>query len=84
LIKEGFVEATSELFGRRGFEGGLAISWRTAQGNLLQIVTNFSDGSLALPKLIAGETIWPRHSLPEKIMRPSEIIVRCGRRSDRR
>lgn len=79
LIKDGFIKAKSEILEPRGLQGGIAIEWRTARGDVLQIATNFSSVNLAIPDWVDGETIWPPLEAPTrraKQLQPTEIIVR--------
>jgi maltooligosyltrehalose trehalohydrolase len=76
LIQRGFVAATADLLGTSDASGGLDVRWRTARGDMLQIVANLSDGDLLMPALIDGATLWPQQTVKRDVMPPAHIIVR--------
>jgi maltooligosyltrehalose trehalohydrolase len=77
MIKDGFVQAKAELLGTPEVCGGLNLHWRTANGDALQIVTNFSAQALARPPLIEGEALWGSEPVGGHLyLHPAEIIVR--------
>jgi maltooligosyltrehalose trehalohydrolase len=76
LIKRGFVAAKAELIGAADSSGGLDVCWRTAKGDLLQIIANFSDKDFPMPTLIDGETLWPPQAAIQDMLSPARIIVR--------
>ncbi|WP_407158642.1 malto-oligosyltrehalose trehalohydrolase [Bradyrhizobium sp. STM 3557] len=76
LIKRGFTAAKADLLGTSDASGGIDVRWRTAQGDVLQIVANFSDRGLSMPPLIEGETLWPQQSVKQDMLAPACIIVR--------
>jgi hypothetical protein len=67
------------MIGQKDGSGGIDVSWHTTKGNILRIIANFSDRSLAMPNLGKGETIWPRDEMPRLLLRPAEILVRLER-----
>jgi maltooligosyltrehalose trehalohydrolase len=81
LIEQGFVSARRQLFGTDGRTGGIAVGWQTASGDNLQIVANFADHELAMPKLIPGETKWRSRTPHSEALLPADILVRVGRES---
>jgi len=80
LVQSGFVKANAELLGASATgSGGINVQWRTAKGEGLQIVTNFSTEELPLPPLITGETLWGAQQTSGHLyLSPTEIIVRRG------
>jgi len=66
------------LFGTDGRTGGIAVGWQTASGDNLQIVANFADHELAMPKLIPGETMWRSRTPHSEALLPADILVRVG------
>jgi maltooligosyltrehalose trehalohydrolase len=79
LIREGIRQAESSMIGQKDGSGGIDVSWHTTKGNILRIIANFSDRSLAMPNLGKGETIWPRDEMTRLLLRPAEILVRLER-----
>jgi maltooligosyltrehalose trehalohydrolase len=80
LIQSGFVKAKAELLGAsEAKSGGINVMWRTANGEALQVVTNFSPEALPLPALITGETLWGAEQASGHCdLSPMQVIVRCG------
>jgi maltooligosyltrehalose trehalohydrolase len=78
LIKQGFVAAKADLIGASDASGGLDVRWRTAKGDILQIVANLSDAELPMPTLIDGETLWPERAAKEDTLPPTRILVKLG------
>jgi maltooligosyltrehalose trehalohydrolase len=78
MISNGFVHSSAELLAVPNCsEGGINVRWRTAKGEVLQIVANFSKDALPRPPLIAGETLWDVGSVATQLG-PAEILVRRG------
>ncbi|UFW49041.1 MULTISPECIES: malto-oligosyltrehalose trehalohydrolase [Bradyrhizobium] len=79
LLKAGFKAARAELLGAKRNPGGLNVIWRSANNDLLQIVTNFSGQPLPRPPLIEGEYLWGSDPARGHLyLHPTEIIVRRG------
>jgi maltooligosyltrehalose trehalohydrolase len=80
LIQNGFVKTKAELLGAgEAKSGGVNVQWRTAKGEVLQIVTNFSIQALPLPPLIRGEMLWGAGQTSGRLyLSPAEILVKCG------
>lgn len=75
LIKTGFTQAKAELLGRGREKGGISAVWRTIDDDSLQIITNFADTSMPMPK-IEGDIIWNSERSPmSDVLRPQQIIV---------
>jgi maltooligosyltrehalose trehalohydrolase len=75
LIKEGFVQAGFELLGRPQ-PYGLSVSWETARGDRLQILTNFGESEVALPLIEDGTMLWNTDRAPSMhSLRPQQIVV---------
>jgi hypothetical protein len=75
LIKNGFTQAKAELLGRRREKEGISIVWRTIDNDSVQIITNFADTSMPMPK-IEGDIIWNSERSPTSdVLRPQQIIV---------
>ena len=75
LIKNGFTQAKAELLGRGREKEGINIVWRTIDDDGLQIITNFADTSMPMPK-IEGDIIWNSERSPKSdVLRPQQIIV---------
>jgi len=81
LIEAGIVSAERGLLGDSLRMGGLDVRWRTGAGDMLQIVTNFAEQDLPMPRLVDGDTLWQLRSANEGVILPSDIIVRLGRES---
>ena len=80
LIKEGFVSAKAELLPRaRSTSNVLSATWRTAAGQVLQIVSNFGTSDQSVPAL-QGDVLWSSNkALPTTKLRPAQIVVVLGR-----
>jgi maltooligosyltrehalose trehalohydrolase len=77
MIKDGFVAAKAQLFGKRGAEQAIDVRWQTSLGDELQLVANFSNDALPIPPLSEGEPLWPPAApAPENVLRPWQIICR--------
>lgn len=81
LIKSGITSARAELLGSTdGRTGGINVRWRTKNGDVLQIVANFSRNALLRPPLIDGEMLWGTEpGLEHLYLHPADILVRIGR-----
>ncbi len=82
LIKRGFVWARSELLRASNSTrtGGLDVRWRTADGEILQIVASFADHELPMPQLISGDELWRLRPADADALLPDDIIVRLGQK----
>jgi maltooligosyltrehalose trehalohydrolase len=78
LIEAGFVSAERTLVGRSSCTGRLDIRWKTASGDTLQIVANFGELEIPLPKLIEGENLWQSGLANWEALLPDSILVRHG------
>lgn len=74
LIKRGFVSAQRKLLGDPG-SGGIDVRWQTTRGDILQIVANFSDHPLPLPKMVAAECLWRGLAVEAGALLPGDITV---------
>jgi maltooligosyltrehalose trehalohydrolase len=55
------------------------VQWQTTDGEVLQIMTNFSAQALPRPPLIMGETLWGAEQASGRLyLSPAEILVRRG------
>ena len=79
LIEQGFASAHRELLGDHPRQGGIDVRWQTEKGDTLQIVANFADRPLPMPKLVAGECLWRGGPAQEQALLPGDIIARLGR-----
>src|SRR6059058_1970292 len=79
LIKSGFVWAHCKLLGENQRKGGVDARWRTENGDIFQIVANFTDRDLPMPALVAGESLWRLGAPDAPSLLPNDIIVRLGR-----
>jgi maltooligosyltrehalose trehalohydrolase len=82
LIEAGFVSAERTLLGKSSCTGGLDIRWKTASGDTLQIVANFGQLEIPMPKLIEGENLWQSGRANGEALLPASILVRNGCETD--
>ena len=76
LIRHGIISAEHDLLGGGPSRPGLNVRWRTARGDVLQIITNFGEHELPMPVVIGGKELWQSHPDAGDLLRPAQILVR--------